>query len=152
VTSLLVGGAIKVHWGQGTATLAGPRVYLEVLRRRLRMDEHIRSVRQTVADSWVRQGRRLLKRVEVNLRVPPDRWQDVYEDVIEVLAHDGARVVCVVGILAQSDAGIVRDTVDVVIRDRLRQKNLDADFRVESCRRTTDPMIVLPDLPVPAAN
>jgi hypothetical protein len=149
-TSLLIGGAIRVQWGNGTATVTGPRVFLEILRNRLRMDDYIDSVRKSVAQSWVRRGRHLLKRVEVKLRVPPERWQDVYRDVIEVLAHDGAEVVCEVSILAQSDLGIVKNTVEMVVRDRLRQNHLDADIRAETLHRG-EPVPAPPHLLVPSA-
>jgi hypothetical protein len=135
-TSFLVGGAIRVQWGPGTASVVGPRVFLEVLRHRLRVERHVGGVRRSVADSWVRRGKHLLRRVEVRMRVPAEQWPDVYADVIEVLAGDGARVVCDVSILAHSEQGIVRQTVDVVIRDRLRQKHLEADIRQEPLRRS----------------
>jgi hypothetical protein len=149
-TALLVGGSIRVRWGSGTAAITGPRVFLEILRKRLRMDDHIDSVRKSVAQSWVRRGRHLLKRVEVKLRVPPERWQDVYRDVIEVLVRDGAEVVCEVSILAQSDLGIVKNTVDVVVRDRLRQNHLDANIRAELLHRA-EPVPAPPHLLVPSA-
>lgn len=135
-TSWVVGGPILARWRQGSVTLTGPRLFLEVLRRRLRVHKHLSGVQQTVIDSWVRQGRHLLKRVEVRLRVPPEHWHAVYRDVVEVLAQDGARVVCEVNILAHTAQGIVKNTVDVVIRDRLRQLGLEADIHEETLARS----------------
>jgi hypothetical protein len=144
-SALLLGGGLRVQWGKGDVTLTGPRVFLEILRSRLRIDRLVGKV-QRAADSWAREGKTLFKRVEVRLRVVAEQWQDVRDDVLDVLAGDGAAVICEVHVLAQCEHGIVRNTVDVV-RDRLGRKHLEAEFRHEPLRRSGEVPVVRPPAP-----
>jgi hypothetical protein len=145
-TTLLLGGGLRVRWGKSDVTLTGPRVFLEILRNRLRMHRHVGQIQRSAADSWAREGKTLFKRVEVCLRVLPEHWQDVRDDVLDVLAGDGAAIVCEVHVLAQSEQGIVKNTVDV-LRDRLRRKHLVAEVRHEPVRCSSEVPVIQPTQP-----
>jgi hypothetical protein len=47
--ALLFGGAVEAQLGEHRAILTGPKVYLEVLRRRLRVHNHLEQVPHTLA-------------------------------------------------------------------------------------------------------
>jgi hypothetical protein len=130
-TSFLFGGSVRARVGEAGATLTGPKVCLEIIHNRLRLHSVVDKAQHTFWDSRVRHGKRLLKRVQIAVRVPAGQWQRVYDDVIEVLRRDGAEVCCDVSLLAQGGPGVLENTVDVVVRERLRQLNLQADIHKE---------------------
>jgi hypothetical protein len=130
-TAFLFGGSVRARVGDGAVTVTGPKVCLEVVHNRLRLHNHVDKAQHTFWDARARQGKRLLKRVEIAVRVPAGQWQRVYDDVIEVLRRDGAEVCCDVSLLAQGGPGVLENTVDVVLRERLRKLNLQADIHKE---------------------
>jgi hypothetical protein len=74
------------------------------------------------------QGERRLNRVRIALRVPWEHWNDIYNEVIDPLAQEGAEMVCEVTIVAQGDAAIRENTVELVIREALSQRGLKAQI------------------------
>jgi hypothetical protein len=88
--SLLFGTGVEAQLGRRSATLYGPKLYLELLRRRWRVQNHIDKVHNTP---------RALKRVELSLRVPRQHWEGVYAEVIMPFIRDGAQVLCNVNLL-----------------------------------------------------
>jgi hypothetical protein len=99
--SLLFGATVQVEVTGAWARLTGPRVYLEVIRRRLRVESYLN---RTERDG------RLLRRVELTLRITPEQLHRVRSDLIKALRDADAKVVCQLSVLAHSDAGI-RDAV-----------------------------------------
>ena len=126
--SLLFGSGIRVEWGGGWATVSGPRVYLEVLRRRLRVQGY---VEQASRSAVRRRSERLLRRVELGLRVEPGQWQAVHGGVIEVLRRTGADVICHLSILAQGEAGIRATVVEGEVRGWLTSQQIPAEIHTE---------------------
>jgi hypothetical protein len=74
-------------------------------------------------------GERRLNRVRVIMRVPWENWQDIYNEVIDPLAQEGAEILCDVNIVAQSDGGIKENTVELVIRESLSQRGIKAEIQ-----------------------
>ena len=74
-------------------------------------------------------GERRLSRVRVAMTVPWDNWNDVYNEVIDPLAKEGADVRCEVVIIAKGDAAIRENTVELGIKESLSQRGLDADIQ-----------------------
>ena len=60
------------------------------------------------------------------MRVPWENWQDIYNEVIDPLAREGADIMCDVTIVAKSDASIRENTVELGIKESLSQRELDA--------------------------
>lgn len=134
--ALLFGGTIEVRIEGRTATLAGPKVYVERLRKNLRIQSQVDQVQKSVRDTQRRQGEVLLKRVQISLRVPRKLWDDVSDEVISVLSAEDAEVVCEVNILAQSDRGVRDSAVEQLIRPWLEKHGLAAEIVKEDVERT----------------
>lgn len=110
--SLLFGAAIRVQLGGERATVSGPKVYLEVLRRRLRLHDYVDRASPHPAPA---RGGRLLRRAELSLRASPEQLDGVRAGLASLRAA-GAEVVCQVHVLAWSDAGLPDAAVEDVLR------------------------------------
>ncbi len=109
--SLLFGAGIHVQIGDERATVSGPKVYVEMLRRRLRLQDFLdRADRAGAA-----RGKRLLRRAELSLRASPQQLGAVAADLASLRAA-GAEVVCQVHVLAWDDAGIAESAIDERVR------------------------------------
>ncbi|MBN1509225.1 MAG: ATP-binding protein [Sedimentisphaerales bacterium] len=73
-------------------------------------------------------GERRLDRVRIQMRVPWENWQDIYTEVIDPLAKEGADIICDVNILAKGESAIRENTIELVIRESLSQRGIDADI------------------------
>ena len=74
------------------------------------------------------EGERRLSRVRVRMRVPWQHWQDIYNEVIDPLAQEGAELLCDVTIVAKAEASIRENTVELVIKESLSQRGLTAEI------------------------
>ena len=61
--------------------------------------------------------------------VPWDQWNDVYNEVIDPLAKEGADLLCQVIVIAKGDAAIRENTVELGIRESLSQRGIKADIQ-----------------------
>lgn len=66
-------------------------------------------------------GERRLNKVRINMYVPWDQWNDVYNEVIDPLAKEGADLVCQVIVIAQGDGAIRENTVELGITEALHR-------------------------------
>lgn len=76
-------------------------------------------------------GERRLDRVRIQMRVPWENWQDIYTEVIDPLAKEGADIVCDVTILAKGEAAIRENTIELCIRESLSQRGIDAKIETD---------------------
>jgi hypothetical protein len=129
--SWLLGGSIRVRFAGQLAHVVGPKMCLEMLHHRLRMQTLIANDRKTFTDHRSRRGDRLLRRVQISFRLTGSQWQDLHREVTEVLAAEGAEVRCEVNILANSDRGIRQHTIDGRIRDWLERQQLPVSIHKE---------------------
>lgn len=130
--SWLLGGFIRVQLKGDSARLLGPKVYLEMLRQNIRLQSHITDMRSKIVDSRQLEDDQLLKRLEIcNLRVAKEQWQALHDHVLEVLAGEGAEVICNVSILAQQEKGIRRLKTELPIRQWLNEQNIIAEIHRE---------------------
>jgi hypothetical protein len=127
----LMGGSIQVELEDGVARLIGPKVHLETLRHRLRMENVVEKAGQDIRNTQRRQGEKVLKRVAITLRVPPEHWNGIYDEVIDVLHKEDAEVICELNILATSKLGIRESVVETMIREWLTQQQIKADVHKE---------------------
>jgi hypothetical protein len=75
-------------------------------------------------------GERRLNQVRIDMRqLPWDSWLDIYNEVIQPLANEGAEVSCQVVILAKGEAAIRETTVELVIKESLSQRDIEADIQ-----------------------
>jgi hypothetical protein len=78
----------------------------------------------------IKGGERRLNRVRIDLRqLPWENWLDIYNEVIQPLANEGAEVSCQVVILAKGDAAIRENTVELGIKESLSQRDIEADIQ-----------------------
>jgi hypothetical protein len=124
--ALLLGGKIRLRLKDGAAQLDGPRLFLEILRKRLRVQNHLQKDLKIFWDATRRKNERLLKRAQIAMRVTGKAWQGVCQHITEVLRREGANLQCEVVIHAQSEEGIRERLVDGPIRDWLAEKGIGA--------------------------
>jgi hypothetical protein len=132
--AMLVGGRIYVDAVGNDMRIAGPKVFVEIVRRRLRLQSLVANVEQSLRDGRLRHGDRLLKRVQISLRVTPEHWSGVGHHVVEQLAAAGAELYCEVHVLAQSSEGIRESFVEGPLRDWLRQENIPTELHKDHVR------------------
>lgn len=56
-------------------------------------------------------------------------WNDIYNEVIDPLAKEGADLTCQVIVIAQGDAAIRKHTVELGIKESLSQRGIKADIQ-----------------------
>ena len=78
----------------------------------------------------IKGGERRLNRVRIDMRqLPWENWLDIYNEVIQPLANEGAEISCQVIILARGDAAIRENTVELGIKESLSQRDIEADIQ-----------------------
>ena len=76
------------------------------------------------------EGERRLSRVRIKMHVPWENWNDIYNEVIDPLAQEGADMLCEVVIVAKGDCTIRENTVELGIKESLSQRGLKADIEM----------------------
>lgn len=111
--SYLLGGRVRLDVNGSEAVLTGPRFFLELLRKSLRIRSQLDNVQQAIRESRRRQGERLLSRVQLNVRVPVQAWSVIREQVLLPLAREGD-LSCELNVLIQNAAGIRENVAESV--------------------------------------
>jgi hypothetical protein len=145
--ALLFGGGVQVALKGPKAQVTGPKVCVELLRNRLRVDSHLDIVHQALREPQ-RFTETLIKRVELRLRVKPEDLAAIRTNVIEVL-QTSASVVCEVHLLAQSETGIPENLLEFQIGEWLEQQGIDAKLHkhfIELHRPVSSGEIVLDEI------
>ena len=76
------------------------------------------------------EGERRLNRVRIKIdNVPWENWNDIYNEVIDPLAQEGAEVRCDVIVIAKGDAAIRENTIKLGIKESLGQRGIKADIQ-----------------------
>jgi hypothetical protein len=122
--SLLFGDGVQVAVKGSVAQVIGPKLCVELLRNRLRIQSHLGIVQQALREPH-RHTETLIKRVELRLRVKPDDLPPIRTNVIEVLEATGT-VVCELHLLVQSETGIPENVLEFQVAEWLQQKGIDA--------------------------
>jgi hypothetical protein len=142
--SLLAGGAMHVACTGPSARISGPKLCVEVLRNRLRIQSHLRSVQETLRDH-PRQAEALIKRAELRLQVKPEDLAAVKSNVVDVLKAS-ADVSCELQLHVQSDTGIPESTLDVEVGQWLMEQGIKARLQkhfVQLHRPPSNPQLIL---------
>lgn len=124
--AFLFGGGIRLEIAGHAANISGPRVSLEIFRRRYRLQHHVQRVQQVLLDQRKITDTRL-KRIEVALRLKPEQFEAVRKNIVVLLQKEG-EVVCELNLLVQSDEGIREEVVEFQIREWLAQQNIPCDI------------------------
>ena len=78
----------------------------------------------------IKEGERRLNKVRIDIKkLPWENWHDVYNEVIQPLADEGAEIYCQVIVLAQGDGAIRENTVELVIKEALAQRDIKAEIQ-----------------------
>jgi hypothetical protein len=78
----------------------------------------------------IKGGERRLNPVRIDMRqLPWENWLDIYNEVIQPLANEGAEVSCQVVILARGDAAMRENAVELGIKESLSQGDIEADMQ-----------------------
>jgi hypothetical protein len=75
-------------------------------------------------------GERRLNKVRIAMTVPWENWNDIYNEVIDPLAKEGAEVRCEVVVIAKGDAAIRENTIELGIRECLTQRGINPDIQM----------------------
>jgi hypothetical protein len=76
------------------------------------------------------EGERRLNKVRIDMKnLPWENWNDIYNEVIDPLAQEGADVRCDVVVIAKGDAAIRENTVELGIKESLSQRGIQADIQ-----------------------
>lgn len=129
--SLLLGWGIQVHCLGSHARISGPKMWVELFRRRLRWQHHL-----DLASGGLSRRRgddHLIKRVQIQARLSQEQWDAFRAEVLEPLAQQ-ADLVCEVNLLAQSETGIRESLVDGPVRDWLESNQVAADIHKDHAR------------------
>lgn len=139
---LMFGRGIRIDCANRQARITGPKLWVDALRRRLRVQNFLGGTQQTLHDTQ-RVGH-LLKRVQIRMRVQPDNLEEVTRNVLEMLAQE-AELICEVNILAQSDKGIRESTLEQNIRPWLSEQGVNAEIHKDLVKMAEpNSTIVLP--------
>jgi hypothetical protein len=78
----------------------------------------------------IKEGERRLNKVRIKMDdVPWENWNDIYNEVIDPLAQEGADVRCDVIVVAKGDAAIRENTIELGIKESLSQRGIQADIQ-----------------------
>jgi hypothetical protein len=76
-------------------------------------------------------GERRLNKVRIDMKsVPWEHWNDVYNEVIDPLVQEGAELLCQIIVIAQGDAAIRENTIELGIKESLSQRGIPADIQI----------------------
>jgi hypothetical protein len=121
--ALLFGAGIEVRLAGASATVTGPKVYLEGLRRCLRVQSYLAPAE--------RGDRGLLRRVELSMRVSPEELHEIRGALVGPLRAAGAVVVCQLSVLAQSEAGIPEAAVAAALQGWVKEQGIPVEVHKE---------------------
>jgi hypothetical protein len=120
--SYLLGDKIQVGLADGTARLTGPKVYLELLRRRLRLHTHFEQVPFTLARLRHRQGDCRLREVRITLQSPGAQLPSLYHEIAAALSRERAEIHCELSIRARSDRGLSEQFLETHVHHYLKAR------------------------------
>lgn len=78
----------------------------------------------------IKEGERRLNKVRIEIKkLPWENWHDIYNEVIQPLANEGAEIYCQVVVIAKGDAAIRENTVELGIKESLSQRDIQAEIQ-----------------------
>jgi hypothetical protein len=129
--ALLFGGRVEARLASDRAILSGPRVYLEVLRRRLPLHAHLEQVPHALSVQRSRHGEPMLRSVQIKVQVPGRLLAIVYNEVASVMAHEGVQIECELCIRGRAENGFREQIVDAKVHDWLKEHEVPVEIQKE---------------------
>jgi hypothetical protein len=99
-------------------------------------------VHQSAGDVRRRYSDTRLKRVQIDVRLPADRWPEVMDHLVGVLGQE-ASLICDLHILAQSTSGLRESTIEEQIRAWLHDRGIPAEIHKDHVQ-LAEPGVGLP--------
>jgi hypothetical protein len=129
--ALLFGGKVLAQVEDGTARLTGPKMYVEVLRQRLRLHTYLERVPRTLATLRHRHGTHMLRDAQIRVAVPGELLVPIYQEIAAVLAREGASIRCELCVHAHCDNGMRDQVVERNICQWLKEQQVSAEIHKE---------------------
>lgn len=134
--SFLFGAGVTFKLEGNRAAITGPRLSLELIRRRYRMASHLDKVQQSITDSRNRVAETFLKRLELSLRLEAEHMEDFQKRISEVLAQHGTLLVDVQLMLISPD-GMPESLWSREMKPWLEENKIHYEFHRDHTQRAT---------------
>ncbi len=134
--AFLFGGGITMNLEGNKASISGPRLSLELIRRRYRMASHLDKIQQSISDSKTRIAETYLKRLELSLRLEGEHMQAFQEKIVDVLAKNGNLLIDVQLMLISED-GMKESLWAKEIRPWLEENGIHYEYHRDHTQRAT---------------
>jgi hypothetical protein len=134
--ALLFGAGITLKLEGSKARITGPRLSLELIRRRYRMASHLDKVQESINDSRSRIAETYLKRLELSVRLDSDQVKEFQEKVVDVLAKNGNLLVDMQLMLISED-GMREGLWSNEMRPWLEENHIPYEFHRDHTQRAT---------------
>jgi hypothetical protein len=129
--SFLLGGKIVARVEDAGARLTGPKVYLELIRRRLRVHTHLEQVSHRLSVLKLRQGGIRLKEVRLKLSVPGEILPALYDHLAATLNQEGAEIHCELSLRARCAEGLRNQFFEARVHDWLKEQQIPVEIDKE---------------------
>ncbi|MEI7685282.1 MAG: hypothetical protein WCL32_09665 [Planctomycetota bacterium] len=134
--ALLFGDGVTLKLEGNRVSLSGPRLSLELIRRRYRMASHLDKVQQSISDSRSRVAETYLKRLELSLRLEPEHMEGFQSKILEILAENG-NVLVDVQLMLISEAGMKESLWTKEMRPWLEENHIHFEYHRDHTQRAT---------------
>ena len=134
--AFLFGGGITLKINGNKASISGPRLSLELIRRRYRMASHLDKVQQSISDSKSRIAETYLKRLELSLRLEAEHMHEFQEKIADVLAKNGNLLIDV-QLMLISEEGMKESLWTKEMKPWLEGQGIQYEYHRDHTQRAT---------------
>lgn len=134
--AFLFGDGVSFKIEGNRASITGPRLSLELIRRRYRMASHLDKVQQSISDSRHRVAETYLKRLELSLRLEAHHMEDFQRRIADVLGQHGTLLVDVQLMLISED-GMPESLWSREMKRWLDENKIHYEFHRDHTQRAT---------------
>jgi hypothetical protein len=133
--AVLFGDGITMKLDGSKAAITGPRLSIELIRRRYRMASHLDKVQQSLSDSKTRIAETYLKRLELSVRLEPKHLNDFQTQIVDRLAENG-QVLVDVQLMLISEDGMNESLWTNEMRPWLEANRIHFEFHRDRTQRS----------------
>jgi len=134
--AVLFGDGITMKLAGSKAAITGPRLSLELIRRRYRLANQLDNVQQSLSDSKTRSAETYLKRLELSVRLEPKHMNDFQAQIVDRLAENG-QVLVDVQLMLISEEGMNESLWTNEMRPWLETNRVAYEFHPHRTQRST---------------
>jgi hypothetical protein len=151
--SMMLGEGITIVLDGNHATISGPSLSLDQIRRRYRMVSQLEKLQEAMTDNRTRGPECFMKRFELSARLEPQQIAEFHSRVIGTLGQN-ASVILDVQMMVASDAGVRESIWQSQVRPWLDDEGICYDFHRDHAQQiaphgaptevgeTTDPSLL----------